>query len=113
MTSTNHSESSRDGASAILTPQEAAKHLRVSPSTMYRYLRAGAIPAIRPNKRGVYRIRKTDLDKCTARPEAALTIAQPDTLCQEKNSALRQRAVGFGEREADKIRAMRRGLSHG
>ena len=44
----------------FLTPEEVADLLRVSRRTVYNWLRAGQLPAIRIGK--VWRIRREDLD---------------------------------------------------
>ncbi len=44
----------------FLTPEEVADLLRVSRRTVYNWLRAGQLPAIRIGK--VWRIRREDID---------------------------------------------------
>ena len=45
----------------ILTPEEAAGYLRVHPQTVYRRLRAGALPGAKVGEQ--WRLRKADLDQ--------------------------------------------------
>lgn len=47
--------------SETLTPEEAAKYLRVSPATVYRHLRSGRLPGAKVGQQ--WRIRKVDLDR--------------------------------------------------
>ena len=47
--------------SAILTKQEAADHLKVSPRYIERMVRAGRIRAYKPTG-GLFRVRLSDLD---------------------------------------------------
>jgi excisionase family DNA binding protein len=44
----------------LLTPDEAARYLRVNPQTVYRLLRGGRCPGVKIGRQ--WRIRKTDLD---------------------------------------------------
>lgn len=44
----------------LLTPEEAARYLRVNPQTVYRLLRGGRCPGVKIGRQ--WRIRKTDLD---------------------------------------------------
>jgi len=54
----------------ILTKQEAADHLKVSPRYIERMVRAGRIRAYKPTL-GLWRIRKAELDRFL---EAAATV---------------------------------------
>lgn len=45
----------------LLTPQEAAKILKVDRRTVYKYLRSGELPAAKIGD--TWRIRQEDLDK--------------------------------------------------
>ncbi|HEY8416177.1 MAG TPA: helix-turn-helix domain-containing protein [Thermaerobacter sp.] len=47
-----------------LTPQEAARYLRVSVQTVYRHLRSGRLPGAKVGQQ--WRIRRTDLDRFLA-----------------------------------------------
>ncbi len=53
-------ESGTFGGDRLHTVAEVADHMRVSNMTVYRLIKAGAIPAIRVGKN--YRIRGRDLD---------------------------------------------------
>jgi excisionase family DNA binding protein len=44
----------------LLTPEEAARYLRVNPQTVYRLLRGGRCPGVKIGRQ--WRIRKADLD---------------------------------------------------
>jgi len=45
----------------LLTPEEAAKHIGVTLSTIWRYCREGGLPHIRITSR-CYRVRQSDLE---------------------------------------------------
>ena len=47
---------------ALLTPEEAARYLRVTERTVYRLLRCGDCPGVKIGRQ--WRIRKTDLEAC-------------------------------------------------
>lgn len=44
----------------LLTPEEAARYLRVNPQTVYRLLRGGNCPGVKVGRQ--WRIRRADLD---------------------------------------------------
>ena len=44
----------------LLTPEEAARYLRVNPQTVYRLLRGGRCPGVKVGRQ--WRIRKADLE---------------------------------------------------
>ncbi len=50
------------GEHALLTPEEAARYLRVTERTVYRLLRCGDCPGVKIGRQ--WRIRKTDLEAC-------------------------------------------------
>ncbi|HIC88501.1 MAG TPA: DNA-binding protein [Anaerolineae bacterium] len=58
-----------------LTVAEAAEYLRVSDSTVRRYVREGLLPAARlPDKRGI-RVRRSDLETLLS-PDSPLSLPQ-------------------------------------
>lgn len=52
----------RDKPNALLSPQEAARILRVSPRTVQRYIADGDLPAARLPGGRLWRIRQSDVD---------------------------------------------------
>ncbi len=48
----------------LLTPEEAARYLRVNPQTVYRMLRRGECPGTKMGRQ--WRIRRTELEACLA-----------------------------------------------
>ena len=58
----------------LLTPTEVAEYLRISESTVYRLLTAGAIPGVKVGRS--WRVRKEDLDDFLAKGN--LTSVQED-----------------------------------
>jgi excisionase family DNA binding protein len=46
----------------LLTTREAARRLRVSEATVYRYVRSGRVPAVRLAEFGPWRIPAADLE---------------------------------------------------
>ena len=56
----------------LLTVEEAAAYLRVTPATVYRLLRAGKLPGVRVGRQ--WRVRRTALDAhLTAPPPQAVS----------------------------------------
>jgi len=55
--------------SPMMTVKEAAKYLRVSTATIYRELRARALPAFRVGRE--WRFRREDINRWTERREKA------------------------------------------
>ena len=53
----------------LLTCEEAAAYLRLAPQTVYRLLRAGALPGVKVGRQ--WRVRRADLDAYLACPPAA------------------------------------------
>jgi len=53
------------GGDRLLTVREVAEAMRVSNMTIYRLIRAGALPAVRVGRN--YRIRAADVDAYLAR----------------------------------------------
>ena len=66
------------GHARYLTAAEAARYLRVSPSTVWRWIDAGKLPAYRIGPRGI-RIREEDVQAAIqpARPATQRPVAPP------------------------------------
>ena len=56
--------SAQEREDSFLTPKDLQRELKIGASLAYRLLKSGAIPSLRVG--GVYRIRRTDLDRLTA-----------------------------------------------
>jgi excisionase family DNA binding protein len=52
----------RDKSDALLSPQEAAEILRVTPRTVQRYIAEGDLPAVRLPGGRLWRIRRGDVE---------------------------------------------------
>jgi excisionase family DNA binding protein len=54
----------------LLTPEEAAARLHLSPITVKKWLRAGRLPGVKLGGKGLWRVRESDLaayiDRLTA-----------------------------------------------
>ncbi len=58
----------------ILTPQEAARYVRLHPQTIYRRLRTGTMPGAKIGDQ--WRIRKVDLDNYLKGPKKETTFEE-------------------------------------
>ena len=61
----------------LLTPEEAARYLRVNPQTVYRLLRSGALPGFKVGRQ--WRIREADLVACLGGAHARPPVAGPES----------------------------------
>jgi excisionase family DNA binding protein len=56
--------SAQEREDTFLTPKDLQRELKIGQSLAYRLLKSGAIPSLRVG--GVYRIRRTELERLTA-----------------------------------------------
>ena len=70
---------------AFYTVREAAKVLRVGPSTLYRIIREGDFPAVRLRSR--YVVPTAALDRLLAEAEATGSVVDPARIAAERRTA--------------------------
>src|SRR5574341_182083 len=75
----------REKDADLLTDEESAKRLRVSPFTVYRWIAKGTLPAVRFSRK-VIRIRRSDLESSPQAETAGATRNYP---------AVREAAVAY------------------
>lgn len=63
-------------SAALLTPEEVAEHLHLTPYTIYVWLRSGRLPGIKLGHR--WRVKPEDLDEFLARGRRRAPAAQPE-----------------------------------
>jgi excisionase family DNA binding protein len=56
--------SAQEQEDSFLTPKDLQRELKIGTSLTYRLLKSGAVPSLRVG--GVYRIRRSELDRLTA-----------------------------------------------
>jgi excisionase family DNA binding protein len=56
--------SAQEQEDSFLTPKDLQRELKIGASLAYRLLKSGAVPSLRVG--GVYRIRRSELDRLTA-----------------------------------------------
>jgi excisionase family DNA binding protein len=78
-------DSPNAGRPAFYTVREAARILRVGPSTLYRAIREGAFPAVRLRTR--YVIPAVALERLLAEATESGTVVDPARMAAEKRTA--------------------------
>ncbi|MDQ0379058.1 helix-turn-helix domain-containing protein [Amycolatopsis thermophila] len=85
----------RDSRPAFYTVREAARLLRVGPSTLYRIIRDGDFPAVRLRSR--YIIPAVALDRLIAEVDATGGVVDPSRIAAERRTAREVARLTGGE----------------